>query len=71
MNSKEAAYPGPDLELFSTALAYTKHGAHIFPGYCFGLHTILLRPLSSGNITLKSRNPFDAPVIDPKYVVHS
>ncbi|KAJ7583617.1 hypothetical protein C8J56DRAFT_213831 [Mycena floridula] len=58
----------PDIELFTTAVAFHDHGLRGFPFPTFGLHVCLLRPLSTGTITLKSRNPWEDPVIDPRYL---
>ena len=33
-------------------------------------HTCLLRPKSTGEVTLKSSDPFDDPLIDPKFLSH-
>jgi PREDICTED: similar to CG9503-PA len=34
------------------------------------LYPVLLRPKSVGYIKLRSKNPFDHPIIDPKYLTH-
>jgi len=62
--------PGaPDIEYFIAPMAYTEHGrGPIPPGYLWSIHEILLRPTSTGTITLKSSNPFEGPAIDPKYL---
>lgn len=77
-NGEEAALPAlkdstsaadsPDLELFLTPFAYKDHGHYVFPMATYGIHVCLLRPLSKGTVTLKTTNPFDAPLMDPKYV---
>ena len=56
----------PDLELFSTPLGYTPAGT-IFAEPTFGVHAVALRPTSLGNVRLRSNDPFDSPVIDPRY----
>ncbi|OCH93042.1 GMC oxidoreductase [Obba rivulosa] len=61
----------PDIELFFTPLTYVDHGARPFPaGEYFALHAVCLQPMSTGKISLKSSNPLDAPVIDPRYLTH-
>ncbi|KAI0687739.1 GMC oxidoreductase [Cytidiella melzeri] len=58
----------PDLELFLSATGYKDTGLTLFDnpsGYTFGMHAVCLRPKSSGTIRLKSKNPTDAPLIDP------
>ena len=32
----------------------------------FGMHAVALRPTSLGTVRLRSNNPFDSPVIDPR-----
>ncbi|KAF8516688.1 alcohol oxidase [Hysterangium stoloniferum] len=59
----------PDLELFFVPVGYTEHGCGpVPPGDLGTLGAVLLRPQSRGSITLKSSDPFDAPLIDPKYL---
>ncbi|EJC99692.1 alcohol oxidase [Fomitiporia mediterranea MF3/22] len=61
----------PDLELFSSPFAWIEHtNKHpLLPsGELGSLSVVLLRPTSLGSITLKSADPFDAPVIDPNYL---
>lgn len=36
----------------------------------FSLYPVLLRPKSRGFIKLRSANPYDHPIIDPKYLTH-
>ncbi|CAG2163958.1 unnamed protein product, partial [Oppiella nova] len=36
----------------------------------FSLYPVLLRPKSIGYIKLRSSNPYDPPIIDPKYLTH-
>ena len=57
----------PDLELFSTPLGYTPTGI-TFTEPTFGVHAVALRPTSLGNVRLRSNDPFDSPVIDPRCV---
>ncbi|KAF8198299.1 alcohol oxidase [Mycena galopus ATCC 62051] len=59
----------PDLELFVSPVGYLKHAQTRLPNRkSLGLHIVLLRPKSLGTVTLNSGNPFDPPVIDPKYL---
>ena len=46
---------------------YQKVFAPIVNSTIFTIFLALLRPKSSGEITLNSNNPFDKPLIDPKY----
>ena len=36
----------------------------------FSMYPVLLRPKSKGYIKLRSANPYDPPIIDPKYLTH-
>ncbi|KAI1790186.1 GMC oxidoreductase [Ganoderma leucocontextum] len=62
--------PGaPDIELFFTHTGYLKHNmVRMAPHHYFALHGVLLRPTSTGTIRLKSADPHEPPVIDPKYL---
>ena len=57
----------PDLELFATPLGYTPDGVDL-TAPAFGVHAVALRPTSLGNLRLRSNDPFDSPVIDPRFV---
>ncbi|QRV83544.1 GMC oxidoreductase [Ceratobasidium sp. AG-Ba] len=62
--------PGaPDIELISLPLGFKNHGKeHIADGDLMSITTVVLRPTSTGKITLRSNDPFDPPVIDPNYL---
>jgi len=58
----------PDIEIFFTPMSYIEHGRIPFPqGHHVGVHTVLLRPTSTGAVRLQSANASDAPIVDPKY----
>lgn len=59
---------GPDLELYTTPLAYKEHGLIRFDMHTFGLHACLLRPTSRGEVLLKSKDPWELPSVNPKCV---
>ncbi|RDB25944.1 Alcohol dehydrogenase [acceptor] [Hypsizygus marmoreus] len=63
-----SAPDSPDLEIFATCFAYKEHGRYMFRDHTFGIHVALLRPLSTGNIWLKSSSPWDNPIMDPRYL---
>ncbi|KAL1739831.1 GMC oxidoreductase-domain-containing protein, partial [Schizophyllum fasciatum] len=58
----------PDLEFFATPLAYQQHTSKMFDVHSFGVHCYLLRPRSAGSITLRSRDPWDFPTVNPNYL---
>ncbi|KAK2612469.1 hypothetical protein QQS21_001573 [Conoideocrella luteorostrata] len=60
----------PDLEIIGAPLAYIHHGEETAKNgdNIYSMVAVGLRPKSSGNITLRSSDPFDAPVIDPRYL---
>ncbi|KAG6910847.1 hypothetical protein DXG01_007162 [Tephrocybe rancida] len=76
--SDSTSGPGaPDLELFSTPLAYKvlsvpvefpEHGKIGFDVHTYALHVYLVRPLSTGAVLLRSSNPFDLPTVNPNYL---
>ncbi|SUA74903.1 Alcohol dehydrogenase [acceptor] [Nocardia otitidiscaviarum] len=57
----------PDLELIFGPAPYVGEGLLEPVGHAITLGAILLRPASSGTITLGSADPFTAPRIDPRY----
>ncbi|WP_349239539.1 GMC oxidoreductase [Nocardia sp. CC201C] len=57
----------PDLELIFGPAPYVGEGLLDPVGHAITLGAILLRPASSGTITLDSADPFTAPRIDPRY----
>ncbi|KAF9048768.1 hypothetical protein BJ165DRAFT_1462537 [Panaeolus papilionaceus] len=63
-----SASGSPDLEIFATPIAYKEHGKKPFPMHTFSVHVCLLRPMSKGTLHLRSSNPWDTPIMDPKYL---
>ncbi|TFK33230.1 GMC oxidoreductase-domain-containing protein, partial [Crucibulum laeve] len=63
-----SAKESPDLELFSTPMAYKDHGATFFDVHTYALHVYLLRPTSHGAVLLKSANPWEQPSVNPNYI---
>ncbi|THV07247.1 choline dehydrogenase [Dendrothele bispora CBS 962.96] len=58
----------PDLEIFTTPFAYKEHGKVFYDVHTRALHVYLLRPTSTGQVGLKSKNPFDLPSVNPNYL---
>ncbi|WP_327143044.1 GMC family oxidoreductase [Nocardia sp. NBC_01327] len=57
----------PDLELIFAPAPYIGEGLGDPDGHALTFAAILLKPLSTGSITLASADPFAAPLIDPNY----
>jgi choline dehydrogenase len=55
----------PDIELFVTPIGYGGPSEKLRDP-AFGLHAVALRPTSLGTVRLRSNDPFDNPVIDPR-----
>ena len=65
----DPALEKPDVQLHFCVAIVHNHGRtlrHLFHGY--SLHVCVLRPASRGRVQLASRNPEDAPAIDPAYL---
>ena len=60
----------PDLELVFAPAPYFEPGDP-YPGHAVVIAPILLKPYSSGTITLRSSDPKDKPIIDPRYLTDS
>ena len=58
----------PDLQLCFLPVYFVDHGFTRLEGHGFSLGVILLRPQSSGHITLRSGDPFEPPAIQPHYL---
>ncbi len=58
----------PDIELIFAPVAYINHGLVKHPGHAITIGVILLQPESVGSITLRSSDPFAAPLIEPRYL---
>ena len=58
----------PDLELFVTPVGYNVFAPDSITAPAFGVHAVALRPTSLGTVRLRSNDPFDSPVIDPRSV---
>lgn len=58
----------PDLELLFAPVAFVEMGLTPAPRHGITLGVLLEQPESSGTITLASPDPFDKPLIDPRYL---
>ncbi|GGX91789.1 GMC family oxidoreductase [Streptomyces fructofermentans] len=58
----------PDIEIIFAPVAFVGEGLVDPPGHGVTVGAILLRPRSSGSITLASADPLDKPLIDPRYL---
>ncbi|MEO0817174.1 MAG: choline dehydrogenase [Pseudomonadota bacterium] len=58
----------PDLQLHFVNAGMIDHGRTEVNQDAFTVHACQLRPESRGTITLRSADPFDAPLIDPNYL---
>jgi choline dehydrogenase-like flavoprotein len=58
----------PDLQFHFAIAKLVDHGRATVLGHGFSCHVCLLRPVSRGSVTLASKDPFTAPVIDPNFL---
>ena len=58
----------PDLQFHFAVGKLVNHGRTAVLGHGYSCHVCLLRPLSRGSLKLASKNPFDAPLIDPNFL---
>ncbi|WP_239590768.1 choline dehydrogenase [Vitreimonas flagellata] len=58
----------PDIQLHVVNAVMIDHAKVTPDRDGFTVHTCQLRPESKGTVTLASTNPFDAPLIDPRYL---
>lgn len=60
----------PDLQLIFAVAIVDDHARKMHLGHGFSCHVSVLRPKSRGSVTLASRDPRAAPVIDPAFFSH-
>ncbi len=58
----------PDVQILFGPAYYRGHGLIRHQEYCFGFGPTLVTPESRGTVTLRSTNPFEAPVIHANYL---
>jgi choline dehydrogenase-like flavoprotein len=58
----------PDLQFHFAIAKLVNHGRTTVLGHGYSCHVCLLRPLSRGSVTLASKDPFAAPLIDPNFL---
>ncbi|MFC4639361.1 GMC family oxidoreductase [Deinococcus hohokamensis] len=66
--SADPTAPEPDIQFHFGPAYFRDHGFQTAPGHHFSVGPVLVAPHSRGRITLASRNPFAAPLIDPAYL---
>ncbi len=60
--------PRPDLQLHFVVGILVDHGRKTALGHGFSCHVCVIRPRSRGSVRLASKNPADAPLIDPNFL---
>jgi choline dehydrogenase-like flavoprotein len=58
----------PDLQLHFVVGKLINHGRSTLLGHGYSCHVCLLRPRSRGSVTLASKDPLEAPQIDPNFL---
>jgi choline dehydrogenase-like flavoprotein len=58
----------PDLQFHFAIAKLVNHGRTTVLGHGYSCHVCLLRPVSRGSLTLASKDPFAAPLIDPNFL---
>ena len=66
--SQHATDHRPDIQLHFVPALLDDHGRNRLPGHGMTIHACALRPESRGEITLHSKDPGQAPAIQPRYL---
>lgn len=66
----EAGIEHPDIELIFLPGLEDDHNRKLHWGHGYSSHVSVLRPKSRGTVRLASKDPIDAPIIDPQYLSH-
>lgn len=59
--------PAPDIQLHFVVGFVDDHARRLHVGHGYSLHVCLLRPRSTGSVSLASADPLAAPVVDPDF----
>lgn len=66
--SRYATDERPDIQMHFVPALLDDHGRNRIPGHGMTIHACALRPHSRGEIKLRSANPAEAPVVEPRYL---
>jgi len=66
--SRHATDDRPDIQMHFVPALLDDHGRNRLPGHGMTIHACALRPESRGEITLRSADPAEAPVLQPRYL---
>ncbi len=58
----------PDIQIHFVISVVDDHARKLHAGYGYSCHVCVLRPASTGSVTLASADPMAAPAIDPNYL---
>jgi choline dehydrogenase-like flavoprotein len=58
----------PDLQFHFAIAKLVNHGRSTVLGHGYSCHVCLLRPVSRGSVRLASKDPMEAPLIDPNFL---
>lgn len=58
----------PDIQFHFVVARVEDHARRLHWGYGYSCHVCVLRPHSRGSVRLQSRDPLDAPLIDPAFL---
>lgn len=58
----------PNLQIHVAPATVVRGGQTVIPGFGFTVNSTFLRPRSRGQVTLRSADPADEPLIDPDYL---
>lgn len=64
----EPGLPAPDLQLIFVLALVDDHARKVHLGHGISCHVDVLRPFSRGSVRLRSLDPHDAPLIDPRFL---
>jgi len=66
--SRHATDDRPDIQMHFVPAFLDDHGRNILPGHGITIHACALRPESRGELTLRSVDPADPPLLQPNYL---